>query len=311
MKDLKAYIQKNNMKKLVLSAALGMFCYCTNNAMKQPIDINEVLKAILFGYNDIVKTRKAIKDKEGKIYATIKNNEGKVKKGQVLQFITNQFTKKEQNEKGFQDNINKIKKYFHLEDKKNDDECTKDNLTEIFWDEEKKDEAQKINEENDLIRNYFKAIKDDESRISNTFKKYYEAKKTEKGEVEKVEDVVIEEIMNECCKVEEEGVLPANFLIKLRKICEEEESKKLIEDRKDDVLTTIKRRITLTENITKDALRDFIKQKIGIEEKKEGDGCPCCNCQKNCLKKKENPKGDLGRKSEEKKLEGEGGSPRK
>ena len=278
MKDLKAYIQKNNMKKLVLSAALGMFCYCTNNAMKQPIDINEVLKAILFGYNDIVKTRKAIKDKEGKIYATIKNNEGKVKKGQVLQFITNQFTKKEQNEKGFQDNINKIKKYFHLEDKKNDDECTKDNLTEIFWDEEKKDEAQKINEENDLIRNYFKAIKDDESRISNTFKKYYEAKKTEKGEVEKVEDVVIEEIMNECCKVEEEGVLPANFLIKLRKICEEEESKKLIEDRKDDVLTTIKRRITLTENITKDALRDFIKQKIGIEEKKEGDGCPCCNC---------------------------------
>ena len=33
MKDLKENIQKNNMKKLVLSVILGMFCYCTNNAM--------------------------------------------------------------------------------------------------------------------------------------------------------------------------------------------------------------------------------------------------------------------------------------
>ena len=32
MEDLKENIQKKNMEKLVLSAALSMFCYCSNNA---------------------------------------------------------------------------------------------------------------------------------------------------------------------------------------------------------------------------------------------------------------------------------------
>ena len=265
------------MKKLVLSAALGMFCYCTNNAMIKKIDINEVLNNILLGYNYIVKTRKTIQGEEEKIYATIKDNEGKVKKGQVLQFITKQFTKEEQNEKEFQDGINNIKKYFHLEDKKNDDECTKDNLTEIFWDEKQKEETQKIDEGNELIREYFKAIMGVESRISMCFKKYYEEEKAKKGK-EKTKEEIIEEIMNECCKGEGEGVLPANFLINLEKLCEEEESKKLIEDRKDDVLATIKRRITLENTITKENLKAFIKQKIGIEEKKEVGCCHCCDC---------------------------------
>ena len=41
MKDLKKNIQKNNMKKLLLSAVLGMFCYCTNNAAEitQPLKV--------------------------------------------------------------------------------------------------------------------------------------------------------------------------------------------------------------------------------------------------------------------------------
>ena len=279
MKDLKENIQKNNMKKLVLSVALGMFCYCTNNAMIKKIDINEILTTILLGYNDIVKARKAIEAEEGKIYATIKDDEGKVKKGQVLQFITNQFTKEEQNEKEFQDGINEIKKHFHLENKKNDDECTKDNLTEIFWDEKQKDETQKIDGVSEVISKYFTAIKNDESRISKTFKKYYEEEKAKKGEIKNVGDIVIEKIMNECCKGEEEGVQPANFLINLGKIYEEEEEiKKMIEDRMDDILATIKRRITLEDTITEEKLKAFIKQKIGIEEKKEGGCCHCCDC---------------------------------
>ena len=148
------------MTKKVLSAALGMFCYCTNNAMIKKIDINEVLNNILLGYNYIVKTRKTIQGEEEKIYATIKDNEGKVKKGQVLQFITNQFTKEEQNKEEFQDDINKIEQYFHLEKiKKNEDECNEGNLTEIFWDKNQKDETQKIDGVNEVISEYFKAIK--------------------------------------------------------------------------------------------------------------------------------------------------------
>ena len=306
MKDLIENIKKNNMKKLMLSAVLGMFCYCTNNAMEKPIDINEVLNTILLCYNDIVKTRKAIKDEEGKIYATIKDNKGKVKKEQVLQFITNQLTEDEQNENEFQDNINKIKQYFHLEDKKNDDESTKDNLTEIFWDEAKKEETEKINEENNLIRNYFKAIKDDESRISIRFKKYYEDEKAKKGEIKNVGDIVIEEIMNECLGDTKTNNIQNDFLANLGKLYDEL-GKTYNEDEdfkgnKEATLETIKRRITPDGQITKEKLKAFIKQKIGIEEKKEGGCCHCCDC----FWKK--PIGDLGGKPEEKKEEGEGGA---
>ena len=46
MKDLKENIQKNNMKKLVLSVILGMFCYCTNNAMNEGEEEEEKLQQI-------------------------------------------------------------------------------------------------------------------------------------------------------------------------------------------------------------------------------------------------------------------------
>ena len=285
MKELKENIKKHNMKKLVLSAVLGMFCYCTNNAMKKKekiIDIKEILTTILLGYNDIVKTRKAIEAEEGKIYATIKDVEGKVRKKQVLQFITKQFTKEEQNEKEFQDGINKIKKYFHLEDKKNDDECTKDNLTEIFWNEEQKDETQKIDGVNKVISDYFKAIKDAESRISKNFKKYYEDKKAKKGEIKNVGDIVIEEIMNECLGKTKAEDIGSGFLANLGKIYDElantyDESEDF-KVNKEATLETIKRRIALEDTITEEKLKAFIKQKIGIEEKKEGGCCHCCDC---------------------------------
>ena len=88
MKDLKENIKKNNMKKLVLSVTLGMFCYCTNNAMNPNVeekeeikDINYVLRFMLDAQIDIFQAKAAIKIEEGKIYNTIKDQkEGKVQK---------------------------------------------------------------------------------------------------------------------------------------------------------------------------------------------------------------------------------------
>ena len=53
MKELKENIKKNNMKKLVLSVTLGMFCYCANNAMKKKIEIDDVLMTMLKGQTNI------------------------------------------------------------------------------------------------------------------------------------------------------------------------------------------------------------------------------------------------------------------
>ena len=81
MKDLKENIQKNNIKKLVLSVALGMFCYCINNAMEhneeekqEEITIYEVLMTMLEGQNNINEAKKAFKKQEPRIYSTIKKN---------------------------------------------------------------------------------------------------------------------------------------------------------------------------------------------------------------------------------------------
>ena len=67
MKNLKGNIQKNNMKKLMLSVALGMFCYCTNNAVDpqknenqedDQIYIEEILGGMLFGQAKISYEKK-------------------------------------------------------------------------------------------------------------------------------------------------------------------------------------------------------------------------------------------------------------
>ena len=86
MKDLKENIQKNNMKKLVLSAVLGMLCYCTNNAMDpqenenqedDQIYIEEILGGMLLGQEKIKNKKKKITEEEKKnIYATIEGEQG-------------------------------------------------------------------------------------------------------------------------------------------------------------------------------------------------------------------------------------------
>ena len=299
MKDLKENIQKNNIKKLVLSVALGMFCYCTNNAMEipQPVevkDINYVLKLMIRGQVMILTEKLKIAQSK-KIYSTIKDQEGKVTKENVLDFIQNQISTEEKTDEELKNDIKTIEQYFHLEEIKNDnDECNEGNLTEIFWNNEAEGEEgeKKIENVVDEIKSYFITIIFIEKRINNAFKDYYEAKKAKKVEVENVEDVVIEEIMQECCGKETEGEKPTKFFANLENLC----PKTLCKETKEATLETIKRRIALEDTITEEKLKAFIKQKIGIEEKKEEEkkeeekenkgqknepkkekeGCPCC-----------------------------------
>ena len=297
IKDLKENIKKNNMKKLVLSVALGMFCYCTNNAMEDPQpekhepeknkEIKEVLTVMLESQVGINKAREEIKDYEKKIYNKI-SEVGKVTKGKVLGFIKNQFTEEEQTGKEFQDDINKIEQYFHLEEQKEDYECTKENLTEIFWEkvETMSDEDKKeIGTEGELkIKKYFQTIIEAEKAISEDFKKYYDEKKNK--EEEKTDEDILKEIMNDCCGEGEGDDKQTKFLNNLGKLCLE----KSIGNDDSKITGKIKRRITLS-NGTGEYENDFIyflKQKIG-EEKKEPvppvkipsvhtkkEECPCC-----------------------------------
>ena len=323
MKELKGNIQKNNMKKLVLSAVLSMFCYCTNNAMNEgeeeeeekpeeeaaPIEIksiDDVLITMFVEQEEILKAKNAIKTEEGKIYNTIKTAKGVVQKKKVLNFIKSQFIVEKSFEKVFLDDIKKIEKYFHLKEKNDDDECTETNLTEIFWD--KKGGEGQIKGINENITIYFMQIIQAEKNINTKFRLYYEAKKAKKGEVENVEDVVIEEIMQECCGKAIGKDLHTKFLKNLEYLCGEDYPNKEV------ILATIKRRITLDKNITEENFISFLKQKIGLqnkkctkpeEEKKEDEkeeekkeeekkeeksqigvndhlkpkgGCPCCDC---------------------------------
>ena len=324
MKDLKANIQKNNIKKLVLSAVLSMFCYCTNNAMKNKVKTNEYINDVLIymflGQQNILVSKETINKHKKSIYFKIKEEDGTVKKGRVLEFIKNRFTNKEQEQEGFDDDIKKIEQYFHLEEIKNDnDECNEGNLTEIFWSKEGEVGEIEKEDEND-IKTYFDTIINAEKQTNEAFKKYYKMKKTKNQETQ--DEEILKEIMKDCCGNEKKGYdIVTNFLLNLGKLCK----KNNIKNNEGKTFAAIKRRITLSSNTAKEEedFISFLKQKIGIEEKKEEEkkneeqknepkkekeGCPCCNCQKNRLKKKENPKGDLGRKSKEKKLEGEGGA---
>ena len=300
MKDLKENIQKNNMKILVLSVALGMFCYCTNNAMDPNVeevpkptieikDINDVLMTMLEGQNNINEKKNAIKELEPRIYSTIKDEEEKEKKGELLNFIESQInflktkTKDTKVDK-LKFAIKKIEQYFHLEEKENDYECTKDNLTEIFWNNEQKEETQKIKGPIKAIQKYFIRIASNETKINNTFKEYYECKKKENVTVQ--EGDILGKIMQECCGKETKGDLQTKFLANLRKLCEQDEN---LNKNTEAILATIKRRITLDKDIIEENFISFLKQKIGIEEIKEdklkneekiGEGgcCTCCDC---------------------------------
>ena len=308
MKDLKENIQKNNMKKLMLSAVLGMFCCCTNNAAKgkekenpeeegEITDLKKVLETMLFDQMDIgIAIRNIFLDTREKIYSAIKKEEKKVTKKNVLDFIINLYTQDEQKQEEFNDNIKKIEQYFHLEEiKEEEEECTKDNLTEIFWTAPKtEDEIQEVitEEEEKPIKKYFNEIIKAENNLSRVFKSYYNAIKTQKekaNEAAKYEDI-LGEIMKKCCGEETKSDPVSDFIKNLENLWEAKN-----EDVKKDILLKIKRRITLSDNIQKQAedFISFLKQKIGIEKKKEeekkdstkdgkpaekGGWCTCCDC---------------------------------
>ena len=298
IKDLKENIKKNNMKKLVLSAVLGIFCYCTNNAMEPQAeepkqegnkDIKNVLILMLKNQIQIKNAKEQIKAYGKKIYSQI-NEAGKVTKKKVLGFIKNHFTENEQKENGFQDDINKIEQYFHLEEiKEEEKECTKENLTEIFWEKVEtisvEDKKEIETEGEQKIKKYFQTIINAEKAISEDFKKYYDEKKNK--EEEKTDEDILKEIMNECCGEGEGDDIQTKFLNNLGKLCLE----KSIADNDSKITGKIKRRITLSNNAgeyEKDFIY-FLKQKIGEEKKEEEkensqkggkptkeECCPCC-----------------------------------
>ena len=315
------------MKKLVLSVVLGMFCYCTNNAMEEeevvvdneeqkeenkkeapPVEvknINYVLNSMIHCQMTILEAKLKIMlaQQSEKIYSTIKDQEeGKVTKKNLLNFIQNQISTKDKTNEELKDDIKILEQYFHLKERGEDDECNEGNLTEIFWEngEEGDVEEEKIEDVVDEIKNYFTIIIAIEKKISANFKEYYEAKKAKKEGVENVEDVVIEEIMEECCGKAIGEDLHTKFLKNLECLCGKNYPNKEV------ILATIKRRITLDKNITEENFISFLKQKIGIEDKKDHkseeekkeeekkeeekinpqaedvknqeEGCPCCNC---------------------------------
>ena len=297
IKDLKENIQKNNMKKLMLSAVLGMFCCCTNNAMEedgkeepQIKEIIDVLGNMIEGQVKIFNAKEAIKEKEKKIYTTIKDENGKVTKGNLLKFIKEQFSA---DEESFTVGISFLEQYFHLEKINEDEECTRDKLTEIFWEEQEVDE--KIDEVEDDITDYLIEIATSEEIIRDCFQEYYEVKIKEGKEKQKEE--IIDEIMNECRGETKTENLHKDFLVNLGRICDDcKQLKEIIGNKKDAILEAIQRRITLDEEITEDALKSFIRKKIGIEETKKVEPeeekknsqkggkpakeecCPCCDC---------------------------------
>ena len=82
MKDLKKNIQKNNMKKLVLSTVLGMFCYCTNNAAEnneeeKEEELQQIQNVILDSQIRIYNAKIKICSYGKKIYYAIEE-EGKI-----------------------------------------------------------------------------------------------------------------------------------------------------------------------------------------------------------------------------------------
>ena len=273
MKNLKENIKKNNMKKLMLSAVLGMFCYCTNNATKPTeaggakptlkiISISDALTVMLRNQVKINEAKKIIEVCNKKIYSTIKGEEEKITKKNVLVFITNQF-KEGPTKEGFDDNINKIKQYFHLEEIKDEKgECNDRNMTEIFWavpSEKEVVDKGITEEEKPKIKEYFDTIIEAEKAISEKFKEYYDTiilgkeKKQEEGQV-------LGDIVKECYEGEEGNEITKNFSAKLEKLCETDSIEKNVAK---EIIATIIKRITPDGQITEEKLKAFIsKQRL-------------------------------------------------
>ena len=292
IKNLKENIQKNNMKKLVLSIALGTFCYYTNNAAKadpqaapnpeENKEINAVLIEMLKHQVEINKAREEIKDYGKKIYFNIKE-EKTVTKKEVITFIKSHYPLIEgKTAKEYENDIKIFEQYYHLETKNEEDECTKDNLTEIFWEETIELVDVIYEKEKKKIKAYFKTIIDAEKAISEAFQEYYDVKKKEKKDTQ-YEDI-LKEIIDKCCGEVIGDNLQTKFMQNLNNLCENNN----IENISGTTSAAIKRRITLNKEIKEGDFISFLKQKIGIEEKKNGpklkdkkkqeEGCPCCDC---------------------------------
>ena len=303
MKELKENIQRNNIKKIVLSATLGMFCYCINNAMEEENDekeeknegIIEVLNIMTKGQVYISQAKEDLKNYEKKIYHAIKGKEEKINKKNVLDFIKNIYTTEGQQQKDFDnDDIKTIEQYFHLDKLALTDECKDENLTETFWtapetnkgiqeeiiiqDENKEEEEEG---EKELIRAYFNTIIAVEKETSEAFKEYYAMKKKQKPKAQ--DEDILKEIMEDCCGEKKQGDKVTRVIENLRKMWNKQDV-----ENKDDVLTTIRTRISLGIDTPEKEFIYFLKQKIG-EEKKEEGVCPCCyDCCKNKKNKMEN-----------------------
>ena len=205
MKELKENIQRNNIKKIVLSATLGMFCYCINNAMEEENDekeeknegIIEVLNIMTKGQVYISQAKEDLKNYEKKIYHAIKGKEEKINKKNVLDFIKKHFTNEKPTREDIDDDdINKIEQYFHLDKLGLMDECKKENLTEIFWTapgNELGGEVALTDDDKNSIKDYFNTIIEMEKKTSWDFKEYYAMKKRQKPEAQ--DEDILKEIM--------------------------------------------------------------------------------------------------------------------
>ena len=89
--------------------------------------------------------------------------------------------------------------------------------------------------------------------------------------------------MEDCCGEKKQGDKVTRVIENLRKMWNKQDV-----ENKDDVLTTIRTRISLGIDTPEKEFIYFLKQKIG-EEKKEEGVCPCCyDCCKNKKNKMEN-----------------------
>ena len=293
MKDLKKNIQKNNMKKLLLSAVLGMFCYCTNNAAEnneeeKEKELQQIQNVILDSQIRIYNAKIKICSYGKKIYYAIEE-EGKIAKKKILKFITNLYTTKEQKEKKNKDNIKKIEQYFHLEEiQEENNECNEGNLTDIFWTVPETDEKEQeaiTEKEKEPIKEYFNTIIQEEDYLSTYLKAYYDAIKAKHKDTGYEE--ILKIIMADCCGEETESDPVMNLIKDYRKLWKIKE-----EEDKEYLLLKLQKRITLS-NEKQEREKDFIsflKQKIGEEKKeeekinpkpeegkKQEEGCPCCD----------------------------------
>ena len=106
-------------------------------------------------------------------------------------------------------------------------------------------------------------------------------KKKQKPEAQ--DEDILKEIMEDCCGEKKQGDKVTRVIENLRKMWNKQDV-----ENKDDVLTTIRTRISLGIDTPEKEFIYFLKQKIG-EEKKEEGVCPCCyDCCKNKKNKMEN-----------------------